>query len=1538
MNYDKYIGLPYLENGRTEAGVDCWGLARLFYKDQFNIDLPSYTTEYDGGQDPAIISVINAHIDNWEQLNAPSIGDLCLFNIMGEPTHVGIYVGDNKFLHSRENMDSVVESLNNIKWKNRFQGFYKYTAQAQVAVVGAPHPLRMSTNLDWTVEGTTVQNLVDFIHNKYQVSKTLADKIVIVVDGIVVPQKDWDNTILRKDQQVSYKSIAEGGSTKRLILTLAVVVIALNFGPQAGAFLTQGAGTVATQTAIGTMAINMAGMALVNAIAPVRPPNQNDAGSANGLNLFTGAANQANKFGAIPVVLGKARFTGMLGATPYVESLTDTSILNTAIVWGFGPLDISDVCIGGNPIDSYYTGLPSTVPRPVTLYGYAAESTVDFDKLYGKDVEQNFKNVELVNNTTDGNAWTEISLGQDADAIDIAFTFPEGMRKINTKDGKASATTCQIEIQTRPYSILPWDTTNTSTTLGIYKNGDADVAANTLDAEAYTAILTPPYNPDSTSEVNLYRYSIFCLSPNGGVARFDGAVTDRIGDNANTWLKANYSNTSYSTLLGINNSWDYLPEIPTGYLKLYTLYQDSTGATTVVTNHVATYTGVTGLTQTIVPVSESMNGDSGWTSSATKKISIKAGKVYSETASSVPTGTVQDIWNTRQITAIGSTVSTTGGTYGGWNDLLKTTYVWGSSNPTTWEHTESNVNFSYTGYYIVEACADDEGEVYIDGTRVVSMAKGAFKDVSKGSIKLTQGPHTIVLKAVNSQGGKAGIGVKITYTANNGLNIRAASNTIVTFGSGGFFENRKDAFNYVHSLENLTRKRYQIRVKRLDNDDPENETDYRKYHKAIISSVTSYDSQESPMVNPPGCYLAKTAVRIQSTNKVNGTIDGINALVQTVTWDYDRTTGSWTGAKSATNNPASLFIYVLTHPANAFRVTQISQLDLTSLTAWHNFCNPVPQDVSSTSLVTGRYYTIKTAGTTNWMAIGAGSNNVGESFYATGTWTGGGIATYCPKYTYNGVVTNTQSIMETLRDICAAGLASPTYVDGKWGVVIDQPRAQTVQHFTPHNSWGFEATKNLPILPHAFRITVADESLAYQPNELIIYNYGYAAKAGTYNGQVKKAAELFEQLTLPGVTNADQAARLARWHFAQIKLRPETYSLNVDFEQLVCTRGDLVKVTHDVPRWGTGSGRIKTVSGTTITLTESVYLEAGKTYNILIRRNSINSAAGSESITKTLTAITQTGYVDTITITSAIITADNVESDNLFMIGEVNKVSQQCIVTAVEPSGNYSAKLTLADYSPEIYTSDLSGLLVFNANISTVNTPLIKNSITLSPIITSINSTSALSEQISAGNYQNVAIASFSNPPGLPAVAIRVQFDIVKSDVLFDDTSPTVTYTVNKEAGGYTFTGLTSDTSYKVRARYLGATNDISGPWSDTTTFLNDGKIINESAAPLLNLDLDHTFIVVKPDTALQTPDFDTYEYRLFKDTGSEDFWELDLVENNITVIKNNGEARFDLREQPRPRLSTAGVTYRVACRALDKQGNYSTESTLGTIVVKTIT
>lgn len=1573
MNYSKYIGLTYLDNGRTEAGVDCWGLARLFYKGEFDIELPSYSEQYSGGSDPQIREIVELYKDNWELSSTAEAGDLCLFNIFGEPTHVGIFIGDRKFLHCRRGLDSVVESLDNPKWKNRFVGFYKYAPQTQIQAVGAPHPLRLSVHRDWTVAGTTVQDFVEFVKNKYGTSAQLLSKIVVMLDGVVVPKAQWSTTVLEANQQISYKCVAEGDSTKRMLIVLAAFVVAQYDGGKFATTLGEsmlGTGAANAKLA-GTIAINMAGMALANVIAPIRPPTQNDAGMPNGMNLFSGANNQANPFGAIPVVLGKVRFTGVLGSTPYTESLTETNILNTAIVWGFGPLDISDVSIGAKPLNDYFVDEPVTVPRPVTLSGTALEYATngafkDFDKLYGRDVEQQYLNLELTNNATNVTPshpgtykWQTATLNQTCDAVDIVLSFPEGMRKINTKSGNIEATTCAIEIQMRPYSTTPWDDEDTNSALGMYSY--KTVGSVTETATNYQ--LLPPSDPDAqegVSSPNLYRYTTFCLSPNGGIARFDGAVTDVLGANPSAWLQAKYAQKAYAPLLGTGKTSVYLPEVPPGYVKLYTFIQESNGTVTepqpnTQFHHLSGYSGYTGLTYAVT--SETLTTGTGestvWSNSAWKTVTIQPGKLFSETSGLVLDASEETIWTSRTASA---TMEAAGiiavGENGKWGNFLKDYAVWKSTNPESFIHAEPNINFPYDGYYMVEAAADDQGEVLIDGARAVQIPKAGYGNYIpsiKSPIKLKKGPHTVTLSGVNNEGTGKAIAVKITYTANNGLNLRPAQNTILTFGSPGFFEKRKDGFNWVHSLENLPRARYQIRVRRNTSDETEDEIDFKKYHKATLTNVTGYDSQEKPMNNPPGCYLAKTAVRIQSSNKVNGSIEGINALVQTITWDYERATDSWSGLKNlrTTNNPASLFAYVLMHPANAFRVTP-SQIDIPSLTAWHNFCNPVPQTVAASSLETGKYYTINALGTTDWNAV-AGTSGityyVGDGIYPVVAGSGTGTAIYCPKYTYNAVLTNTQSIMDTLRDICAAGLASPTYIDGKWGVVIDQPRSHTVQHFTPHNSWGFESTKTLHILPHAFRVSIPDETNAYQTRELIIYNYGYAEKA--VNG--KKAAELFESLSLPGVTNPDQAIRLARWHFAQIKYRPETYSLNVDFEHLVCTRGDLVKVSHDVPRWGTGTGRINggvgnQITGSTISLTEPIYLEVGKTYDILIRTNKLTSTVGSGSVTRRLAPVSTSGFTNTITLATnnALVAGDGVESDDLFMLGEISKVSQDCIVVAVEPSTNYSAKITLVDYGVDsaagynIYTDDLSGLLVYNPNISTTNIPLVKNTITQSPIINSVISDSTVSNQISNGNYQNRAIIAFTNPPNLPAVATRVQFDIVEGTAPFE-SNPGDTYITNKESSGYTFDNLTSGLIYKVRARYLGETNAISGPWSETYAFTNDGKNRNFQVPPQLVLDLEKTYIVVDPTIVTLADEFKTFAYRLYRDNTTNDIWETEPV---IPEIQSVGQGKLDVSTVPNtplPRISEAGVDYRVLCRVVDKTNNYSATSTSASIKIKTI-
>jgi hypothetical protein len=1503
MDYNKYIGLPYANNGRTESGVDCWGLACLFYRDELGIELPSYSELYSTANDPEVVTAINTHRDNWLLVTQAVPGDLCLFNIYGEPAHVGVYVGDNKFLHAREGRDSVIESLSSSQWSKRFQGFYTYSKQAQVFVAGTPHPLKTQVVYDWTVAGTTVEDFASFVNTKYSVSERFASQLAILVDGQVIPKDKWATTVLEANQTIAYKSVAQGRNATRLLLTIAVVVavslIAPQLAPEAAAAVKAGTATFAQTATLAatTAALNMAGMALVNAIAPVRMPGQNpDPGSAASLNLFSGASNQANRFGAIPVVLGKMRVTGVLGATTYIDTLTDTSLINMLLIWGFGPLQVTDICVGTSPVKNFY-GLEEfgqDFPAPVTLGGYPTDDATAFNKLYPRDVEQQQVNVLLVNNAEDGNPWQNVVLTQtDTTAIDIALTFPEGMRQLVVSGGdagKVNEATAAVEFQLRKFdtttsAFSAWNSRasythgSTGTTITNYTNTiGPNIGYNTLVTGS-----GGEGGQDYNIFIPLYQWFTYALSETGEIRRFDGAATDSQNADPSANLVALYRKNNYAGLLGNDEdplTYSRLPQIPqNGYIKLYTIcvFQNAVVSTT---NHVQGYVGATGLGLTTTTVTE-YNSYNDATEVKGVKVEIASGIVSRFSSSQPAVGQEVGVFSTRNMSGVVNRVN-----YRFWATFTNTHAVWDASQPTAMEFDKTQqVNFPYTGYYKIEASADDEGSVLVNNRQVIGIPLPGYSSTVVNLVYLEAGTYPVRVKGKNTNLGDAGVACYITYTENGGLNNLATPETIISFGSPGLYHKRKDAFNFVYKMKNLAPGQYEVRVRRVNDDVAEPTADLRNYNKVSLLNVTGYANPidpatglpQGPLNAIPNTYLARTALRLQSTSKANGNVDGVNAVVQTIAPDWNRTTQTW--VTRPTSNPASLFGYVLTHPANAYRIKSAEirqQIDLAALQTWHEYCD---------------------------------DNG----------------------FEFNSVVTQTQSIMDILRDICAAGKASPTYVDAKWSVIVDKPRAYITQHFTPHNSWGFEATKLLPRLPDAFRVTFANAEKAYQADEVLVFNFG----------KTKTTAEVFEELSLPGVTNLRQAKHLARWHLAQTKLRPETYTLNADFEYLVCSRGDLVRVSHDVPLWGTGSGRVAAKSGSTLELSEQVYLTSGKTYQIRIRLNTISTTPGSDSILLTLAPITTSNWYSTITVTAAVPTS--VEVDNLYMLGEIAQESQQLVVLGIEPSSNLSARLTLADYSPEIYSINMNSeteLPSFSANISGSSTSTIQNTITQAPVIVDAVSSSAIAEEISRGTYQNVLMISFANVQGLTSQAQRIQVQVIVGDQEFDSGNLFGIYSIDKSAGSLSIPGLKTLTIYKIRARYTSSTGSVSGPWSDTFYTTSEGKTITGSIAPLLTLDLDRTDIVVTPDTTLKTADFATYEYRLYKDTGVEDFWELvpNPATNNITVIKSDGIARFDLRKQPRPRLSAAGVTYRVACRAQDRQGNYSTTSTLGTIVVKTIT
>ncbi|GGP19624.1 C40 family peptidase [Silvimonas iriomotensis] len=94
-----------------EAGLDCSGLVYFIYKNALGVKLPHNAAE---------IARLSRPVDR-QSLQA---GDLVFFNTLGRPySHVGVYIGDNKFVHAPSSKGHIkVESLNSPWFAARFEG------------------------------------------------------------------------------------------------------------------------------------------------------------------------------------------------------------------------------------------------------------------------------------------------------------------------------------------------------------------------------------------------------------------------------------------------------------------------------------------------------------------------------------------------------------------------------------------------------------------------------------------------------------------------------------------------------------------------------------------------------------------------------------------------------------------------------------------------------------------------------------------------------------------------------------------------------------------------------------------------------------------------------------------------------------------------------------------------------------------------------------------------------------------------------------------------------------------------------------------------------------------------------------------------------------------------------------------------------------------------------------------------------------------------------------------------------------------------
>jgi len=429
--------------------------------------------------------------------------------------------------------------------------------------------------------------------------------------------------------------------------------------------------------------------------------------------------------------------------------------------------------------------------------------------------------------------------------------------------------------------------------------------------------------------------------------------------------------------------------------------------------------------------------------------------------------------------------------------------------------------------------------------------------------------------------------------------------------------------------------------------------------------------------------ISGTAILMRATDQLNGAVDQLNGIWSILIPDYDPINGTW--EERVTSNPASIYRWVLQGEANAKPLPD-SRLDLAAIEDWWIHCSD-------------------------------------------------------QGYTYNRGIDFESSLEDTLADVASAGAASPAVVDGKRSIAIDRIKSDIVQIITPRNSSNYSAELIYKDVPHALRVQFRNKDKGFQQDERIVYRDGYNEDGS--NGLI--AATDFEVLELQYCTDTNLAYKTAKRHFAAIILRPESHSVNMDFENLIAIRGDRVKLAHDVPIVGVGDGRIKSFTSsdtgliTGITIDDIVSIPDSNT----MFYTRIRLSDGTQLYKQVNTSI---GEMQSFTFVQPFPHPLDSDDNELEIVGDLAYVIEaggelDVIITKIEPQEDFAAKITAIDYAPEIFTAESSPIPEWQSRI----TEPLEFRRPLSPELIEIQSNEDVMLQNSDGSFTPRAIITLKN-------------------------------------------------------------------------------------------------------------------------------------------------------------------------------------------------
>ena len=253
--------------------------------------------------------------------------------------------------------------------------------------------------------------------------------------------------------------------------------------------------------------------------------------------------------------------------------------------------------------------------------------------------------------------------------------------------------------------------------------------------------------------------------------------------------------------------------------------------------------------------------------------------------------------------------------------------------------------------------------------------------------------------------------------------------------------------------------------------------------------------------------------------------------------------------------------------------------------------------------------------------------------------------------TFNGVFDSKLTVYEALSRVAKVGRSVVFIQGGVVRFVRDEPKIIPVALFGPRN-----IVKNSLSIQYIMPSEDTADSVCVQ------YFSDVTWKPSEVTGTIDNASsDKMATVELFGCTNKDQALREATYMALANRYRRRIVNFKTELEGLIPCLGDLISITHDMAKWGSG-GEIIKKDGLTLTLSEPIDFRINEK-NYLALRKKDGSLSGpyivKQGYTTTTVILTQEPDIE-------IITGTNCERTH-FAFGTENKWSVLARVTAVHP-------------------------------------------------------------------------------------------------------------------------------------------------------------------------------------------------------------------------------------------------------------------------------